>query len=127
MSIEVDEVIHAPRRLAICAMLSGTSAVEFGALRDELDVSDSVVSKHLKVLVDAGYVTLESKTAESSRRPRTWASLTPAGSDALTTYVETLQQIIQTGVHSQTTGRPSPPHGRQGTSAPAVDETSRHP
>lgn len=102
MSIEVDEVIHAPNRLAICAMLSGASAVEFGVIRDELDVSDSVVSKHLKVLVDAGYVTFESRTAESSRRPRTWASLTPAGRDALTTHVQMLQQIVQTGAHGRT-------------------------
>lgn len=102
MSIEVDEVIHAPNRLAICAMLSGASAVEFGVIRDELDVSDSVVSKHLKVLVDAGYVTFESRTAETSRRPRTWASLTPVGRHALTAYVETLHQIIQTGVHAET-------------------------
>lgn len=35
MSIEVDQVIHAPNRLAICAMLSGASAVEFGVIRDE--------------------------------------------------------------------------------------------
>lgn len=102
MSIAVDEVIHAPNRLAICAMLSGASAVEFGVIRDELDVSDSVASKHLKVLVDAGYVTFESRTTETSRRPRTWASLTPAGRDALNEYVKRLQQIIQTGAQGQT-------------------------
>jgi len=101
MSIEVDEVIHAPNRLAICAMLSGASAVEFGVIRDELDVSDSVASKHLKVLVDAGYVTFESKRAETSRRPRTWVSLTPAGRAALTEYIERLQQIAHTSVRGQ--------------------------
>lgn len=94
MSFDLDETIHAPKRLAICSMLFSASAVEFGVIRDELGVSDSVVSKHLKVLVDAGYVNFESKVATSSRRPRRWVSLTPLGRASFSEYVQKIQQII---------------------------------
>lgn len=94
MSFDIDETIHAPKRLAICSMLSSTSAIEFGVIRDELGVSDSVASKHLKVLADAGYVNFESKVTTSSRRPRRWVSLTPLGRAAFYEYVQKIQQII---------------------------------
>lgn len=98
MNFDIDETIHAPKRLAICSMLSSTSTVEFGVIRDELGVSDSVASKQLKVLVDAGYVKLESKVAKSSRRPRMWASLTPLGRVAFSEYVQKVQEIMTDGM-----------------------------
>lgn len=92
MSDGLDEVIHAPHRLRICAYLEGASSVEFGALRDLLGVADSVVSKHLKVLQDAGYVTITKPTGRG--RVRTWVELTPAGRQAYAAYVATLRQLI---------------------------------
>ena len=54
----LDAVIHAPGRLQICAMLSAADEVEFGVVRDGIGVSDSVMSKHVKQLEEAGYVKL---------------------------------------------------------------------
>ena len=51
-----DTVIHAPNRLQICAFLSPLEEAEFQVLREELAVSDSVLSKHIKQLEEAGYV-----------------------------------------------------------------------
>jgi hypothetical protein len=48
VSVAIDEVIHAPNRLAIRALLSSAGAMEFGAIREELAVADSVASKHPK-------------------------------------------------------------------------------
>lgn len=94
MKHSFDEVIHAPNRLAICAMLSSVEAIEFGAIRDELGVSDSVASKHLKVLTDAGYISFESKPDELSKRPRSWISFTAAGASAFNDYVALMQRLI---------------------------------
>ncbi len=94
MNVQLDEVIHAPNRLAICAILSAAGAVEFGAIRDELGVADSVISKHLKVLLEAGYVATETRPDATSRRPRNWVSLTPAGRAAFTVYATALQRMI---------------------------------
>jgi DNA-binding transcriptional ArsR family regulator len=56
-----DIVIHAPNRLQICALLDTTKELEFQIIKEQLDVSDSVLSKHLKVLEDANYVQLIKK------------------------------------------------------------------
>nr|WP_275428509.1 transcriptional regulator [Streptomyces sp. CS090A] len=47
-------MIHAPNRLQICAMLAAVDSMEFSRARESLGVSDSVLSKHLKVLEGAG-------------------------------------------------------------------------
>ena len=48
-----DETIHSPNRLRICAALSAARQVEFATLEQGLGVSKSLLSKQLKVLIDA--------------------------------------------------------------------------
>ncbi|THV37065.1 winged helix-turn-helix domain-containing protein [Glycomyces buryatensis] len=88
---EFDEIIHAPNRLRICSMLSAMPEVEFAVLRDELGVSDSVLSKQLRALEEAGYVGVSK--SPSKGRTRTWASLTPAGKDAFAGHVAELRRL----------------------------------
>jgi len=87
-----DEVVHAPHRLRICAFLDATSSAEFAVLRDLLGVADSVLSKHLKVLQDAGYLTIDKPTGRG--RVRTWVSLTPAGRSAYTEHIRALKALM---------------------------------
>ncbi|MCD0443314.1 transcriptional regulator [Glycomyces sp. A-F 0318] len=88
-----DEIIHAPNRLRISSMLSAVSEVEFAALRDALGVSDSVLSKQLKTLEDAGYVKVRKSPFEG--RTRTWAALTPAGRSAFAGHVAELRRLAE--------------------------------
>jgi DNA-binding MarR family transcriptional regulator len=88
----LDPIVHAPKRLQLCAMLTEVDEGEFAALRDALEVSDSVLSKQLKVLEDAGYVTLNKTTIDS--RVRTRARLTKAGRRAFAAHVAALQDIV---------------------------------
>ena len=88
-----DETIHAPHRLRICVMLAEADQVEFATMRDHLEVADSVLSKHLKTLVDAGYVTLAKPTGGG--RVRTWAKLTKAGSTALDGHLAALREMVE--------------------------------
>lgn len=92
MTPEFDEIVHAPHRLRICAFLDATSAAEFSALRDFLDVADSVVSKQLKILRDAGYITLTKPTGRG--RVRTWVSLTADGRNAYNAHIAALKQLV---------------------------------
>jgi DNA-binding MarR family transcriptional regulator len=89
---EFDEVIHAPNRLKICALLATATTAEFGTLRDALGVADSVTSKQLKVLTEAGYLKL-SKPTGSGGRAKTWVTLTPAGRRAFQGHLAMLQQM----------------------------------
>jgi DNA-binding MarR family transcriptional regulator len=69
--------------------------MDFTVLRDILDVSDATLSKHLKTLAEARYVSL-SKAASASRtdaRRLTWITLTPAGRNAFDAHLRALQEI----------------------------------
>jgi DNA-binding MarR family transcriptional regulator len=89
---QFDEVIHAPNRLRICALLGASSSAEFGVLREMLGVADSVLSKHLKALHEAGYVALSKPTGRG--RVKTWVSLTPAGRQAYARHVAALKALF---------------------------------
>ena len=89
--LRFDPVIHAPGRLQICALLSATEEAEFATVRDAIDVSDSVMSKHLKLLEEAGYVRPRKATADG--RQRTWLSLTPEGRRAFSAHVAELTRL----------------------------------
>ena len=89
---QFDPIVHAPTRLQLVAMLAAVNEAEFAVLRDELDVSDSVLSKHLKVLEEAGYVVLKKSTIAS--RVRTRAALTAAGRRAYAGHVAELQRLV---------------------------------
>ena len=86
-----DPVIHAPGRLQICAILSGVDDAEFAMLRERIGVSDSVLSKHVKQLEEAGYVALTKAPCDGRRR--TWLSLTGAGRKAFAAHVAELQRL----------------------------------
>lgn len=86
-----DPVIHAPGRLQICAILSSVDDAEFAMIRDAIKVSDSVLSKHLKQLEEAGYVKLI-KQAENGRQ-RTWIALTAKGRKAFAAHVAELNRL----------------------------------
>jgi DNA-binding MarR family transcriptional regulator len=87
----LNTVIHAPNRLQICAFLTPLQEAEFQVLRDELDVSDSVLSKHLKQLEEAGYVAFRKSAVKG--RQRMWASLTKSGRKAFSAHVAELTRI----------------------------------
>lgn len=87
-----DAVIHAPNRLRICALLDAVEAAEFGTVQTRLDVSASVLSKHVAVLMDAGYV--EQRRATRDTRQRVWLSLTGPGRAAYRAHVAALRAIV---------------------------------
>lgn len=95
-----DEIVHAPHRLRICALLAPVESMEFGTVRDELGVADSVLSKQLKVLVDAGYVRTTKAKADSGRA-RTWLALTKGGTRAFTAHLEALRTLAEAAQGAQ--------------------------
>ena len=88
---QLDEVIHAPLRLQICALLTPLTEGEFQVLRDELEISDSVLSKHIKQLEEAGYV--RQRKGALNGRQRTWVSLTGKGRKAFAAHIEALRGL----------------------------------
>jgi DNA-binding MarR family transcriptional regulator len=88
----LDPLIHAPTRLQLVATLSAVSEAEFATLRSALDVSDSVLSKHVSALVSAGY--LRSRKSSHAGRRTTWIGLTDVGRQALRGHVAAVRRLI---------------------------------
>ena len=87
-----DAVLHAPGRLQLCGVLSAANEVEFAAAREAIGVSDSVLSKHVKLLEEAGYVSVRKATVAS--RQRTWLSLTGRGAGAFAAHMAELERMV---------------------------------
>lgn len=87
----LDPLIHAPVRLSIVACLAAADKAEFSFVRDTVEVSDSVLSKQVTLLADAGYVRV--RKGYVGKRPRTWLSLTPEGRQAFDGHVAALTAI----------------------------------
>ena len=87
-----DPVILAPPRLQICARLAAAETIDFATVRAMLEVSESVLSKHVKVLEGAGY--LEVRKLISGQRQRTWLALTSAGRTAFTAHAAALRGLV---------------------------------
>jgi DNA-binding MarR family transcriptional regulator len=92
MMAELDEHVLAPARLKLMSMLTAVSEAEFATIRDALDVSDSVLSKHLGALEEVGY--LRRRKGILRGRRTTWISLTAKGRKALSAHVAALRALI---------------------------------
>ena len=89
-----DETIHPPTRLRICAVLAPLDEVEFAVVRDEVEVSDSVLSKQVSHLEKAGYVRVMKRTVDT--RQRTWLALTSSGRRAFSAHMAELRRLAET-------------------------------
>jgi DNA-binding MarR family transcriptional regulator len=94
---QFDSIIHAPNRLQICAFLTPLQEAEFQVLRDEMGVSDSVLSKHLKQLEMAKYVAFRKEKVNG--RQRMWVGLTQTGRKAFSKHVAELTRIAGIKAH----------------------------
>lgn len=90
---DLDADIVAPARLKLLVTLTAVSEAEFSTIRDSLEVSDSVLSKHLAALESVDYVKRR-KGVHRGRRT-TWISLTPRGRRALDAHVAALRALIE--------------------------------
>lgn len=95
-----DELIHERTRLQLTGLLAAVVEAEFGTLRDSLGVSDSALSKHLRVLEDAGYLT--TRRQRDGSRAFTLAALTDEGRHAFCGHVAAIQRLA--GVASMRAG-----------------------
>jgi len=87
-----DELIHAPTRLSIVALLAASQWADFTFVRDSLGMSDSALSKQIATLEEAGYVTVRKTGAGRTRRTHLQLSL--RGRRAFDGHAAALQQII---------------------------------
>ena len=88
----LEPTLSHPVRFSIVAALAAVESLPFGDLRDELAVSDSVLSKQISELETAGLV----RAAKSfvGKRPRTTLSLTADGLRRWKRHLEAMRAIV---------------------------------
>jgi DNA-binding MarR family transcriptional regulator len=91
----LNETIHSPTRLSIMAALVPVEHMDFPLLRDTIQASDSLLSKHMTILETAGYVDVTK--GHVGKRPRTWLALTDRGREAYTAYLDALRSLVDNG------------------------------
>jgi DNA-binding MarR family transcriptional regulator len=89
----LDDIVHQRARLGVLTILHETARAEFGFLRDSLELTDGNLSRHLRVLEDAGLIDVEK--GYEGRRPRTWVKITKAGRKAFADEIAALKQLVR--------------------------------
>lgn len=77
--------------MRICAFLLPNDEVAFTVLRDALGLSESALSRQLKVLAEAGFAVVVRE--KGVPRPRAWVALTPEGRSAVRGHLAALRDI----------------------------------
>ena len=88
----LDDIVHQRVRLGILAITHEARKVEFGFLRNTLELTAGNLSQHLTVLENAGLITVEK--GYEGRRGRTWVHLTKSGRRALSNEIAALKTLI---------------------------------
>jgi DNA-binding MarR family transcriptional regulator len=88
----LDDVVHQRVRLGILTITREARRIEFGYLRDSLELTAGNLSQHLSVLEGAGLIRIEKGYA--GKRARTWITLTNAGRAALAEEIKQLKLLI---------------------------------
>lgn len=88
----LDDVVHQRVRLGIMAITHQARQVEFGFLRETLQLTAGNLGQHLTVLEKAELIQIEK--GYEGKRPRTWVTLTAAGQTALRDEISRLKQLI---------------------------------
>ena len=88
----IDDVVHQKHRLGILTVAAESKRVEFGYLRDALELTAGNLSRHIAVLEEAELVQVEK--GYDGKRPKTWVSITAEGRQALDREVAALRALI---------------------------------
>lgn len=89
----LDPTLNQPKRLAAIAMIAASTSCDFTFLRDQLQLNDSDLSRHMSALNHAGYITVR-KTGGGGRGSTTTYSITPTGRTAYARHRDTLTAFL---------------------------------
>ncbi|GAB79182.1 Winged helix DNA-binding domain-containing protein [Austwickia chelonae] len=88
-----DALIHEPTRMRLCALLIPVESRRFSGLRDELGISDSALSKHVRVLREHGYA--QTVRRRTDGHDRLEVALTDVGRVAFCGHVAEIQRLAR--------------------------------
>lgn len=94
----LDRLFHEKARLGVMTSLaSHPNGLSFVTLKQLCALTDGNLSRHLKILQEAGIVKIE-KSFEKNR-PLTMCALTPKGRTEFHQYLTVLEQVVRDAAH----------------------------
>lgn len=89
---KLDNLIHSRIRLALMSVLTKVDDISFNNLKKTLNATDGNLSTHLSKLVEAGYVSVEKTTVDTTTESR--YKVTQKGLSAFAKYIIELDPFI---------------------------------
>ena len=93
LSLKLDKAFHQKARLGIVSILMVKKEAEFNYLKERLKLTDGNLSSHLSQLEKIKYIRI--KKFFVKKKPKTLCLLTDKGRQAFITYLNHLEEIIQ--------------------------------
>lgn len=87
----LDELVHSPVRFSIIAALAGVESATYQTLKEALEISYALLTKHATILEDAGYISVEKSFV--GKKAQTTFRLTKEGRLAFKRHLSALQEI----------------------------------
>ena len=98
----LQRVFHEPNRLAIMSALVGTvDGLTFRGLKEQCDLTDGNLNRHLKTLEDSGAVRIKKRFVGA--RPQTTIVLTTQGREGFMHYLNALETVLQRAAEAMNT------------------------
>jgi DNA-binding transcriptional ArsR family regulator len=96
---ELEKSIHEPARLALVTTLCASpEGLGFQELKHQCGLTDGNLSRHLKVLEEAGIICLQK--AGKGRGSHTRVTMTREGREAFLKYLHSLEQVLHGALQS---------------------------
>jgi len=90
----LNKVIHERARLGILtSLITHKGGLSFVEIKKLCDLMDGNLSRHIKVLAEAGFVSVEKSF--QGNRPNTHCIITAIGQAAFSAYIEELERVVQ--------------------------------
>jgi DNA-binding MarR family transcriptional regulator len=89
---EINQIIHAPARLKILALLYVVTSLDYVFLKNQTALSWGNLATHLKKLEGAGYITIQK--GYQGKKPQSKIELTSRGRKEFREYKKNLQQVL---------------------------------
>lgn len=97
----IKSIFHEPNRLAIMsALCNAADDLSFNELKEECDLTDGNLSRHLKALEEAKAIRIKKTFVHS--KPLTTLSLTDRGRDHFLAYLQALEEVLKMAAESVT-------------------------
>jgi DNA-binding MarR family transcriptional regulator len=90
---DLNKAFESRVRLGIMSILLVNDMVDFGMLKEQLQLTDGNMASHLAALEKAQYITITKKFV--GKKPNTTYTVTKEGKKAFNLHIDALEKLIQ--------------------------------